>query len=118
MARERAVRVVMTDAARGDAKGLASRESDGHELAQAMAKAVLQLESEPYGDGKLHGRLSGYRKLRFDTAIHSGAGKKPRFRFVYRLEPEEGAPAEAVVLAIGGRGALRAYEVAQRRIKG
>ncbi|MGZ5340329.1 MAG: hypothetical protein ACXWW8_04825 [Solirubrobacterales bacterium] len=116
MASERAVRVVMTDAARGDARGLASRESDGAELAQAMAAAVLRLEREPYGDGQLRGRLSGYRKLRFDTVIHSEAGKKPRFRFVYRLEPGEGAPAEAVVLAIGGRGALRAYEVAQRRV--
>lgn len=112
---ERAVRVVMTDAARGDARGLASRKTDGDEIARAMAEAVLRLEREPYGDGQLTGRLSRYRKLRFDTAAHSEAGKAPRFRFVYRLEPEEGAPAEAVVLAIGGRGALRAYETAKRR---
>jgi hypothetical protein len=105
----------MTDAARGDARGLASRKAEGAELAQAMAEAVLRLEREPYGDGQLTGRLRRYRKLRFDSAAHGEAGKPPRFRFVYRLEPEEGAPAEAVVLAIGGRGALRTYETAKRR---
>lgn len=58
--------------------------------------------------------LEGCRKIRFDEPEWSG---KPRYRLVYRNEPSDGAPAVAVILAIGRRDRVIAYAKAARRVK-
>ena len=58
--------------------------------------------------------LKGCRKVRFDEPDWSS---KPRYRFVYRNEPADGAPAASVVLAIGRRDRMIAYAKAARRVK-
>ena len=55
--------------------------------------------------------LQGCRKVRFDEPGWKG---KPRYRFVYRNEPSDGAPAKSVVLAIGRRDRMMAYAQATR----
>lgn len=58
--------------------------------------------------------LRGCRKIRFDEPGWKG---KPRYRFVYRNEPVDGAPATVVVLAIGRRDRMIAYAIAARRVR-
>lgn len=58
--------------------------------------------------------LRGCRKVRFDDPKWKG---KPRYRLVYRNEPVDGAPATAVILAIGRRDRMIAYAMAARRVK-
>ncbi len=58
--------------------------------------------------------LRGSRKIRFDEPKWKG---KPRYRLVYRNEPVDGAPATAVILAIGRRDRMIAYAMAARRVK-
>jgi len=59
------------------------------------------------------------RHVYFDRDGYHGrhAGDK-RFRIVYRLEPDEGAPARATIYAIAERASQRAYRLAERRWPG
>jgi hypothetical protein len=56
------------------------------------------------------------RHLYFDRESYEGRhpGDK-RFRIVYRVEPDEGAPTTATVYAIAERASLRAYRLAEAR---
>lgn len=79
---------------------------------------MVELQRNPHY-GKLMGDkpprvLKGCRKVRFDQP---GWHSKPRYRFVYRNEPADGAPATSVVLAIGRRDRMIAYAKAARRVK-
>ena len=58
--------------------------------------------------------LKGCRKVRFDEPGWKG---KPRYRFVYRNEPDDGASAKSLILAIGRRDRMIAYAKAARRVK-
>lgn len=103
-------------------EALAEATADANELDEALkrevARIVVELHSnphhgEPMGD-KPPRVLKGCRKIRFDEAAWKG---KPRYRFVYRNEPTDGAPATSVVLAIGRRDRMIAYAKAARRVR-
>lgn len=87
-------------------------------LKREVARIVVDLHGNPYS-GELMGDkpprvLKGCRKIRFDEPNWK---KKPRYRFVYRNEPDDGAPAKSVILAIGRRDRMIAYAKAARRVK-
>ena len=87
-------------------------------LKREIARIVIELHGNPHR-GELIGDkpprvLKGCREVRFDEPGWRG---KPRFRFVYRDEPSDGAPATSVVLAIGPRDRMIAYVKAARRVK-
>jgi hypothetical protein len=87
-------------------------------LKREVARIVVELHGNPH-HGELMGDkpprvLKGCRKVRFDE---SGWKGKPRYRFVYRNEPTDGASAKSVVLAIGRRDRMIAYAKAARRVK-
>ncbi|HET9592146.1 MAG TPA: hypothetical protein VFP17_04450 [Solirubrobacterales bacterium] len=87
-------------------------------LKRQVARIVIDLHGNPHR-GELMGDkpprvLKGCRKIRFDEPGWKG---KPRYRFVYRNEPSDGAPAKSVVLAIGRRDRMIAYAKAARRVK-
>ncbi len=103
-------------------EALAEATSDANqldeELRRAIARIVVELHGNPH-HGELMGDrpprvLRGCRKVRFDRPDWPG---KPRYRFVYRNEPSDGAPATSVVLAIGRRDRMIAYAKAARRVK-
>jgi hypothetical protein len=88
------------------------------DLRREVARIVVELHSNPH-HGELMGDkpprvLKGCRKVRFDQPGWRG---KPRYRFVYRNEPADGAPATSIVLAIGRRDRMIAYAKAARRVK-
>jgi hypothetical protein len=98
--------------AKTDANQLSSK------LRRAVARIVVELHSNPH-HGELMGDrpprvLKGCRKVRFDE---SGWHGKPRYRFVYRNEPADGAPVTSLILAIGRRDRMIAYAKAAGRIK-
>lgn len=96
--------------------------ADANELDEGLKREVARIVVEMHGNphfGELMGDkpprvLKGCRKVRFDEAGWKG---KPRYRFVYRNEPSDGAPARSVVLAIGRRDRMIAYAKAARRVK-
>lgn len=109
-------RVVVTPAAEEDIRGLPSRG-----LKREALKLILALRDDPYLGEELRSRpnikvLVRCRKLRFDDSSQGRGGeRRPRYRIVYRNEPE-GAPAEIVVLAVAPREKLDAYRRAAKRL--
>lgn len=110
------------EAERHVVEALAEATTDANELDEVLkrevARIVVDLHGNPY-HGALMGDkpprvLRGCRKIRFDEPNWRG---KPRYRFVYRNEPDDGAPAKSVVLAIGRRDRMIAYAKAARRVK-
>lgn len=87
------------------------------DVRREVAKLVVGLHSDPYRGDLMDERppriLRGCRKVRFDLPGRSG---KPRFRLVYRNEPEDGAVARVCVLAIGPRADMVAYARAASRL--
>lgn len=88
------------------------------DLRREVARIVVELHGNPH-HGELMGDrppriLKGCRKVRFDEPGWRG---KPRYRFVYRNEPANGAPSMSLVLAIGRRDRMIAYAKAARRVK-
>lgn len=87
-------------------------------LRREIARIVVQLHGNPHY-GELMGDkppriLKGCRKVRFDEPGWRG---KPRFRLVYRNEPDDGAPATSLIVAVGRRDRMIAYAKAARRVK-
>ena len=105
-----------------EVEALAEATADANELNEALRRAVARIVVELHGNphhGELMGDkpprvLKGCRKVRFDEPAWKG---KPRYRFIYRNEPSDGAPAKRVVLAIGQRDRMIAYAKAARRVK-
>lgn len=103
-------------------EALAEAKADANQLDETVrievARIVVELHRNPH-HGELMGDkpprvLRGCRKVRFDEPGWRG---KPRFRFVYRNEPADGAPATSLILAIGRRDRMIAYAKAARRVK-
>lgn len=110
------------EAERHTVEALAEATSDANGLDEILkreiVRIVLELHGNPYR-GELMGDkpprvLEGCRKVRFDEPGWKG---KPRYRFVYRNEPSDGAPAKSVIIAIGRRDRMIAYAKAARRVK-
>jgi ParE toxin of type II toxin-antitoxin system, parDE len=103
-------------------EALAEATVDANQLDEVLKRQVARIVAELHGNpqyGELMGDkpprvLKGCRKIRFDEPDWRG---KPRYRFVYRNEPTDGAPATSVVLAIGRRDRMIAYAKAARRVK-
>jgi hypothetical protein len=88
-----------------------------HEVRRAAAELLRELYFDPRIGEPMRERynlriLRDCRKASFDKAGWRG---RPRFRFVFRNEPDEGAIARTTVLAIGAREALAAYRTAATR---
>lgn len=103
-------------------EALAEATVDANQLDEVLKRQVARIVVELHGNphyGELMGDkpprvLKGCRKIRFDEPDWRG---KPRYRFVYRNEPTDGAPATSGVLAIGRRDRMIAYAKAARRVK-
>ena len=87
----------------------------------AAIEALAALRDNPWEGAENRARVGSRhivdgRHVYFDRESYSGRhpGDK-RFRIVYRLEPDEGAPAKATVYAIAERARQRAYRLAERR---
>lgn len=105
-----------------EVEALLDATADANQLEEALrreiARIVVELHRNPYL-GELMGDkppriLRGCRKVRFDEPGWRG---KRRYRLIYRNEPTDGAPAVAVVLAIGRRDRMIAYAKAAQRVK-
>jgi hypothetical protein len=84
----------------------------------AALKVVRELYDEPRIGDSMRERfnlsiLAGCRKVPFDKEGWTG---KPRFRLVFRNEPDDGAVARVTVLSIGPRADLAAYKAAASRV--
>jgi len=110
------------EADRHSVEALAEAKADANRLDELLkrevARIVVALHGNPH-HGELMGDkpprvLKGCRKIRFDEPDWK---RKPRYRFVYRNEPSDGAPAKSVILAIGRRDRMIAYAKAARRVK-
>jgi hypothetical protein len=103
-------------------EALAEATTDANQLEEGLRREVARIVVALHGNphyGELMGDkpprvLKGCRKVRFDEP---GWHRKPRYRLVYRNEPGDGAPATAVILAIGRRDRMIAYAKAARRVK-
>jgi mRNA-degrading endonuclease RelE of RelBE toxin-antitoxin system len=89
------------------------------ELRREAVRLLVALEQNPYlGRGMWVVRgfevLTDCRSLKFDTPNRKG---KPRYRLVYRNEPDEGAIAVVCVLAVGERRQMTAYKQARARLQ-
>jgi hypothetical protein len=87
------------------------------ELKRAAAELLRKLYFDPRIGEPMRERfnlaiLSDCRKVAFDEP---GWTDKPRYRFVFRNEPEDGAVARTTVLSIGPRSDLDAYRRAATR---
>jgi mRNA interferase RelE/StbE len=70
-----------------------------------------EFEGQPLEDHPGIGDLSDCRKVYFDSEDH----RAPRYRFVYRLRPNEIEAVEVEAVAVGERKGLEVYlEVARR----
>ena len=90
-------------------------------LPRKVQHAAAQLLRELYFDPRIGepmrerynlAILRDCRKVSFDEEGHVG---KPRYRFVFRNEPDDGAVARTTVLSIGPRQDLHAYRRAAAR---
>jgi hypothetical protein len=103
-------------------EALAEATTDANQLSAKLRREIARIVVELHGNphcGELMGDkpprvLKGCRKIRFDEPGWRG---KPRYRFVYRNEPGDGAPSTSLVLAIGRRDRMIAYAKAARRVK-
>ena len=83
----------------------------------AAARLLRELYFDPRIGEPLRERfnlrvLRGCRKVAFDKQGWRG---KPRFRLVFRNEPDEGSVAKTTVLAVAARKDLEAYRKAATR---
>jgi hypothetical protein len=133
------VEVTLTDAARDDLLRLRDHlrtrhgeplpgefsELEDDAVLQAVQRAAIaalvELRDNPWIGIENRARagssqIADGRHLYFDRDGYEGRhpGDK-RFRIVYRVEPDEGAPATATVYAIAERASLRAYRLAEAR---
>ncbi len=89
------------------------------ELRREVVRILVGLESNPY-QGREMWVVRGFeiltdcRSIKFDLPGHRG---KPRYRLVYRNEPNEGAIAVICVLAVGARAQMASYKQARTRLR-
>ena len=87
-------------------------------IGRLVAEIVRNLHFDPWLGLEMRERmrlevLRDCRKVPFDLPSHKG---KPRFRLVYRSDPNDGSIAVVSVLAVGPRSGLEAYRRAATRL--
>jgi hypothetical protein len=87
-------------------------------LGRVVAELVAALYSDPWLGAEMRERmrldvLKDCRKVPFDLPTWKG---KPRFRLVYRNDPNDGSVAVITVLSVGPRSELAAYRQAATRV--
>jgi mRNA-degrading endonuclease RelE of RelBE toxin-antitoxin system len=96
---------------------------DIHALPAALRREVVRLlvalEQNPYLGREMwvvrgFETLTDCRSLKLDTPDRKA---KPRYRLVYRNEPNEGAIAIVCVLTVGERKQMTAYKQARARLR-
>ena len=107
-------RVELLPEARDDIHTLSSQ------LRREVVRLLVTLEQNPYLGREMwvvrgFEVLTDCRSIKFDAPDRKG---KPRYRLVYRNEPEEGAIAVICVLAVGERNQMTAYKQARARLRG
>jgi len=85
----------------------------------AAVRAILSLQENPWLGTELRerarvGDLSGLRRIAFDQP---GWDDKPRFRVVYRNEPDDAVVEVVAVIVVGRRERLAAYREAAARLR-
>lgn len=85
----------------------------------AAVEAIVAMQENPWSGAELRsrarvGELSGLRRVTFDTADWT---EKPRYRVVYRNEPDDGVVEVVAVIAVGLRERLTAYKQAATRLR-
>ena len=88
------------------------------ELRKQVVRLLVTLEQNPYLGREMwvvrgFDALTDCRSIKFDMPDRKG---KPRYRLVYRNEPDEGAIAVICVLAAEERKQMSAYKQARARI--
>ena len=88
------------------------------ELGRVVAGIVKALKSDPWLGVEMRERmrlqvLANCRKVAFDLPTWKG---KPRFRLVYRNDPDDGSIAVITIIAVGPRSELAAYREAATRV--
>lgn len=106
--------VEVWEEAKADIAGLPSRE-----LQLAALRVALALREDPFLGEPLRNRLrigdlGSCRRIAFDAERHRG---KPRYRLVYRNDPNDGSIAVVQVVAVGRREQLAAYKEAAARLR-
>jgi hypothetical protein len=107
-------RVDVWEDAQTDIRDLPSRE-----LQLAALSAISALRDNPWLGTELRqrmrvGDLRGLRRVVFDEAAWT---PKPRFRVVYRNEPDDAVVEVIAVIAVGRRERLAAYRQAAARLR-
>ena len=102
------------EAAQDDIRELPSRA-----LKFAAIDAIKSIGANPWlgkelRDRRRVGDLSGLRRLAFDEARWKD---RPRYRVVYRNEPDDAVVEIVAVIAVGRRERLTAYRVAAARLR-
>src|SRR5207237_401098 len=88
------------------------------EVREAVVRLGVELRANPWlGDKLREGYnlrvLAECRRIRFDRPDWDG---KPRYRLVYRNEPDDGAPEIVRLVGVGTRESLAAYRAAASRL--
>jgi hypothetical protein len=88
------------------------------DLGRVVAEIIRDLYRDPWLGTEVRARarlgaLEHCRKVKFDLPAYKG---KPRFRLVYRNDPDDGSIAIVTVLAVGGRTDLGVYRSAATRL--
>lgn len=91
--------------------------STAHQL--AAMDAIRTIRDNPWHGSELRDRarvgdLSGLRRIAFDEP---GWRDKPRYRIVYRNEPDDGVVEVVAVIAVGLRESLAIYKEAAARLR-
>lgn len=87
-------------------------------LVRCVAEIVAELKTNPWLGAEMWARprfelVSNCRKVPFDVPSWKG---KPRYRLVYRNDPDDGSIAVLTVLSVGERDDLAAYRAAVTRV--
>ena len=107
-------RATLWPEARNDVNALPSAE-----LRLAAVRAIKDLEDNPWLGAELRerlrvGDLRGLRRVAFDEPAWDD---KPRYRLIYRNEPDDQVVEVVAVIAVGQRERLAAYREAASRLR-
>ena len=107
-------RLEFLEGAKADIAALPDRATQLAALRVALALTENPFLGEPLRVRARVGDLAGCRRVPFDREDVSG---KPRFRLIYRNNPDDGSIEVLEVIAVGLRERLGAYRAATARLR-